>query len=82
MTEAKDAARAAYAAKLQGMDEKAFVREASSVIYQSARCSNNRRSDWNWMVDACWNEARRREPGEKTPSLYERAYRLAGHEIL
>lgn len=60
-----------YLAKLAAMSDTALSSECYSMIYQAARCANNPRADWHWMVDACYDEAAKR--GEGAP-IYSRAY--------
>jgi len=58
-----------YLAKIAAMDDEKLEHETYMMIYHSARCSNNPRADWHWMVDACYDECGKR-PGE----IYTRAY--------
>jgi hypothetical protein len=60
-----------YLAKIAAMSDEELRSECYSMIYQSARCNNNPRADWHWMVDACYDEASKR--GEKAP-IYVSAY--------
>lgn len=61
-----------YIAKLAAMSDEALGRESYSMVYQSARCANNPRADWHWMVDACYDEAQKRDPDAK---IYEKAWK-------
>ena len=61
-----------YLTKISEMDDAALYSECYSMIYQSARCANNHRADWHWMVDACYEEAQKR--GDGAP-IYSRAYK-------
>ena len=63
--------KADYLAKLSAMDDKALERECYHMVYHSARCANNSRADWHWMVDACYDEARKRDD---KASIYKRAF--------
>jgi hypothetical protein len=63
--------KADYLTKIAAMDDDALEHECYSMIYQAARCANNPRADWHWMVDACYDEASKR--GEKAP-IYCKAY--------
>lgn len=63
--------KADYLAKIAEMDDKALYNECYSMIYQSALCNNNPRADWHWMVDACYDEANKRDDGA---SIYVKAY--------
>lgn len=80
MRDQQQAEKAAYAEKLASQDDDAFVKEVADKCWFSAFASNNPRSKYHWMADACFDEAKRREK----PWLYNRgwnaAYRLAGHE--
>lgn len=58
-----------YLAKLAAMDDEALESETYQMIYHSARCNNNPRADWHWMVDACYDECEKR-PGD----IYKRAF--------
>jgi hypothetical protein len=60
-----------YLQKISEMDDSQLSSECYSMIYQSARCDNNPRADWHWMVDACYDEAKRRDA---EASIYVRAY--------
>ena len=61
-----------YITKLSLMDNEKLESECYSMIYQSARCANNSRADWHWMVDACYDEALKRDP---KASIYDKAYK-------
>jgi hypothetical protein len=63
----------AYADRIAAMDEAAFLKEAETSIWLSAYAANNRRSDYHWHADACYDEAKRRGK----PSLYSRAFSRA-----
>ena len=63
--------KADYLTKIAAMDEAALYSECYSMIYQAARCANNPRADWHWMVDACYDEAKKRADGAP---IYCRAY--------
>lgn len=63
--------KADYLLKIAAMDDKALEGECYSMIYQSARCNNNSRADWHWKVDACYDEARKRDD---ECSIYVNAY--------
>lgn len=64
--------KADYLAKIASMDDEALRSECYSIIYQSARCANNHRADWHWMVDACYDEAEKRDPKAE---IYDAAYK-------
>ncbi|MEQ8511194.1 MAG: hypothetical protein RLN67_02105 [Algiphilus sp.] len=59
-----------YIEKLSLMDSESLSDECYSMIYQSARCGNNPRADWHWMVDACYDESERRGGG-----IYDKAWK-------
>jgi len=59
-----------YLAKIAAMTNEQLQDETEGMIYQSARCANNNRADWHWMVDACYDECERRED----KNIYKRAY--------
>lgn len=61
-----------YIAALGEMSDAQLKSECYSMIYQSARCNNNPRADWHWMVDACNDEARGR--GKGVAKIYADAY--------
>lgn len=58
-----------YLAKIAAMDDEKLSSETYQMVYHSARCSNNPRADWHWMVDACYDECEKR-PGK----IYTRAW--------
>ena len=62
-----------YADRLAGMSEADFLEAAEQAVWLSAYATNNRRSDYHWQCDACYNEAIRR--GNK--NLYSRAHACA-----
>lgn len=49
-----------YLEKLAAMNDEQLGDECYSMIYQSARCANNHKADWHWMVDACFDESEKR----------------------
>ena len=56
---------------LSEMHDEELSRACYQMIYQSARCNNNPLADWHWMVDACYDEANRRDD---EASIYVDAY--------
>jgi hypothetical protein len=64
--------KADYVTKIAAMNDEALESECYSMIYQAARCANNPRADWHWMVDVCYDEASKREKGAP---IYKRAYK-------
>lgn len=65
--------RQLYACSLAKMDETEFRKEAEMKIWLSAYASNNRRSDYHWQCDACYDEAQRREKPEIYTEAWEKA---------
>lgn len=63
--------KSVYLSKIAAMDDKDLGHECYSMIYQSVRCNNNPRADWHWMVDACYDEAKKRDD---QASIYVKAY--------
>lgn len=63
--------KADYLIKIAAMDDEKLGNECYSMIYQAARCNNNPRADWHWMVDACYDEAKKRDD---KASIYCKAY--------
>jgi hypothetical protein len=62
-----------YAVRIAAMTEPSFSAEAKQKIWLSAYASNNRRSDYHWMADACFDEAQRRGKPELYTAAFERA---------
>lgn len=60
-----------YLEKIAAMTDEELQDETEGMIYQSARCNNNTRADWHWMVDACYEECQKREDKD----IYKRAYK-------
>lgn len=60
-----------YLVKISEMSDEELSRECYSMIYQSARCANNGRADWHWMVDACYDVCEEREHGAP---IYSKAF--------
>jgi len=63
--------KARYLGKISGMDDTTLSRECYNMIYHSARCANNPRADWHWMVDACYDEAKKRNTDA---NIYSKAF--------
>jgi len=61
--------KAQYIAKIFGMNKEALKRETEHMIWLSAYASNNPRSDYHWMCDACYDACSNFE------GLYEVAYK-------
>lgn len=64
-----------YLSKLVAMDNDKLESETGQMIYHSARCSNNPRADWHWMVDACYDVCQSRDP-----KMYTRVYNKVYYE--
>lgn len=64
--------RSDYLVKIAAMPDGELESECYSMIYQSARCSNNPRADWHWMVDACYDESDKRTNGAP---IYSKAHK-------
>lgn len=62
-----------FADEIAGIDDARFQKEAESYIWLSAYASNNPRSDYHWMADACYDEAARRGK----PEIYTLAWEAA-----
>lgn len=61
-----------YLTEVAEMDDKALLSECYAMIYQAARCANNPRADWHWMVDACYDESAKRD---SNAPIYDAAYK-------
>lgn len=66
-----------YADGLSNMNEAAFLKAAATAIRLSAYASNNRRSDYHWQCDACYDEAVRRGDAGLYSRAHARASRLS-----
>jgi len=62
-----------FADTLAASDEAQFLQLAEKYIWLSAYADSNPHSDYHWMCDACYDEAKRRGK----PELYEQAHRRA-----
>lgn len=58
-----------YKLKLESMTDEELFSETYDMIYQSARCNNNPKACWHWMVDACYDEC-----VQRSPDLYGKAW--------
>ena len=67
-----------YLAKIAAMDNENLSSETYQMIYHSARCYNNHRADWHWMVDACYDECKGRE-GDIYQKAWDECYRDHAH---
>ena len=61
-----------YLESIHQMSDDDLFDECYDMIYHSARCSNNPKADWHWRVDACFEEAMRRD---EVGAIYEKAYK-------
>jgi hypothetical protein len=52
--------KADYLAKLAACTDEQLAKECDQYIWLSAYASNNPRSDYHWMCDACYDECKRR----------------------
>ena len=70
-----DKHRSEYITKIAAMDDSTLYNECYSIIYNSARCSNNPKADWHWMVDSCYSESKKRDAcGSIYANAYNRCY--------
>jgi hypothetical protein len=69
--------RQGFADTLAGFDDVSFIAFAENKVWLSAYADNNRRSDYHWQADACYDEAGRRGK----PELYERAWQQASGAV-
>jgi hypothetical protein len=63
----------AFADRLAAASDEEYLKIANDYIWLSAYASNNPRSDYHWMADACFDEAERRG----RPELYDQAHKDA-----
>lgn len=63
-----------YLVGIVAMDDDKLSSETYQMIYHSARCNNNPRADWHWMVDACYDECAKRA-GDLYQKAFDRCYR-------
>lgn len=68
-----------WADSLAGLNDEEFVKQAEQCIWLSAYANNNPRSDYHWMADACYDEAKRRENLKLYRKAYHQACKSAGH---
>ena len=60
------------------MSDKKLLEETEKKIWLSAYANNNRRSDFHWHVDACYDEWERRGKPEMYVKAYDAARESAG----
>ena len=65
--------KADYLDRLTDMDDDTLQKESEQKIWLSAYAANNHRSDYHWQCDACWAEAKIRDPEKQ--AIYVRAYK-------
>ncbi len=65
--------RQAFADRLAAASTAEYLDIAEQYIWLSAYANNNPRSDYHWMCDACYDEAKRRGK----PELYRKAWEQA-----
>jgi hypothetical protein len=71
--------RQVFADKIAGMTEGEFVKEVEQYVWLSAYAANNPRSDYHWMCDATYYEARRRGNTDLYQRGHDAARKSAGH---
>jgi len=62
-----------FADELAAASDEEYLKIAEEYIWLSAWAANNRRSDYHWMCDATYDEAKRRGK----PELYGQAHKMA-----
>ena len=65
--------RQEFADRISQESDEGLVLICEDYVWLSAYASNNPRSDYHWMVDACYDEAKARGKVE----LYDRGWRRA-----
>ena len=65
--------RLLYAWRLWMMTDDALLHETEQKIWLSAYAANNRRSDYHWQVDVCYDECVRKGK----PEMYDKALKQA-----
>jgi hypothetical protein len=65
--------RQLFADRLALATDEGYLDIAEEYIWLSAYANNNPRSDYHWMCDACYAEAKRRGK----PELYDQAHKKA-----
>jgi len=63
-----------YLDRLAKMNNEELLDATEKMIWLSAYATNNRRSDYHWQCDACYDECKRRTD---EPDLYDRAWKQA-----
>lgn len=62
-----------FLVRLQALSDEAFSKQAAELVWLSAYAINNRRADYHWQADACYDEAQFRGK----PELYQQAFEMA-----
>lgn len=65
-----------FADKLAAASEEEYLKIAEEYIWLSAYAANNLRSDYHWMCDAAYDEAKRRG----NVDLYRKAWEKAASQ--
>jgi hypothetical protein len=69
--------RQEFADRLAKANDAEFLKVAEQFIWLSAYAANNPRSDYHWMCDATYDEAKRRGK----PELYDQAHKAASGTV-
>jgi hypothetical protein len=62
--------RQEYFDSVTSMTDEALYKECEMKIWLSAFAANNRRSDYHWHVDFCYDECKKRGK----PEIYQKAF--------
>lgn len=60
--------------KLEEKSDEGLFEECDTYIWLSAYASNNPRSDYHWMCDACYDECTRRNKPEIYRTAWQKLY--------
>ena len=63
--------KALYLEKINGMSNEDLQAECEKKMWLSAFANNNPRSDYHWMIDACYDECQ----GRNSLEIYDKAYK-------
>jgi hypothetical protein len=69
--------KSVYLEKLSKMTDDELQKETEHKIWLSAWAANNRRSDYHWHCDACYDACKQRGK----PEIYNSAYKEVEKEI-
>lgn len=75
----RDEQKIEFAASLVEMDDEKLVETVEHYVWLSGYAASNPRSDYHWMCDATYDEARRRGKQWLYQRGWNQAYVLAGH---